>query len=220
MPPTETQTLDRKVLEVVKRKRPTSADEVVSAVRSPKVTETAILEAIWRLVRRMQLELTATRELKCLAVREHLAPRRGRRMASKRGPRGRSPSAKSKAKRASHAGTPPHVPGRSDRLHLDEKDQRTPFARDRDRILYTTSLRRLAGVTQVVAAGEPYVFHNRLTHTLEVAQIARRIAERLLRDQPAEAEALGGIDPEVAEAAALGHDSGTPAVRPYRRGAP
>ena len=102
------------------------------------------------------------------------------------------------------------APRREDRQYLREVDQRSPFARDRDRILYTTSFRRLAGVTQVVAAGEPYVFHNRLTHTLEVAQIARRIAERLLDDEPEQAEALGGIHPEVAEGAALAHDLGHP----------
>ena len=62
----------------------------------------------------------------------------------------------------------------------------------------------------MVSAHEGEPFHNRLTHTLEVAQIGRRLAEKLLREQPDEAKALGGIDPEVVEAAALAHDLGHP----------
>jgi dGTPase len=89
-------------------------------------------------------------------------------------------------------------------------DQRNEFARDRDRILYSTALRRLAGVTQVVAAAEGHVFHNRLTHTLEVAQLARRLAESLRGNVVGLAEAIGGVEPEVAEAAALAHDLGHP----------
>ena len=90
-----------------------------------------------------------------------------------------------------------------------EADNRDFAQRDRDRILYTSALRRLDGVTQVAAAGEMQVFHNRLTHTLEVAQIARRLAEHLLRSQPERAAALG-LDPDIAEAAALAHDLGHP----------
>ena len=89
-------------------------------------------------------------------------------------------------------------------------DQRTRSQRDRDRILYTSALRRLSGVTQVISADEGHVFHNRLTHTLEVAQVARRLAEKVLDDQPDIAERLGGIDPDVVEAAALAHDLGHP----------
>ena len=89
-------------------------------------------------------------------------------------------------------------------------DQRNEFQRDRDRIIYTSAFRRLAWVTQVVSAQEGDPFHNRLTHTMEVAQVARRLAEKLLREQPREAKAVGGIDPEVVEAAALAHDLGHP----------
>lgn len=55
-----------------------------------------------------------------------------------------------------------------------------------------------------------YVFHNRLTHSLKVAQIARRIAEYLNREYPREVTALGGLDPDAAEAAGLAHDLGHP----------
>lgn len=82
--------------------------------------------------------------------------------------------------------------------------------RDRDRILYSDALQRLANVTQVATPGEGLVFHNRLTHTHEVAQIARRLAEKLVREQPSLAEQLGGIHPDVVEAAALAHDLGHP----------
>ncbi len=65
-------------------------------------------------------------------------------------------------------------------------DQRTAAQLDRDRILYSTEFRRLAGVTQVVSPGEGEIFHSRLTHTLKVAQIARRIAEMLVARDPGE----------------------------------
>lgn len=86
-------------------------------------------------------------------------------------------------------------------------DPRTPGQRDRDRILYCPQFRRLAEVTQVVGSQETELFHNRLTHSLEVAQIARRIAERLVADGGRAAEL---VDPDVVEAAALAHDIGHP----------
>src|SRR5690606_2948234 len=87
---------------------------------------------------------------------------------------------------------------------------RKPGARDRDRVLYSAEFRRLAGVTQVAQAGEGPSFHNRLTHSLKVAQVGRRLAE-FLRVEDAEAAAsLGGIDPEVVEAACQAHDIGHP----------
>lgn len=89
---------------------------------------------------------------------------------------------------------------------------RTPAQRDRDRLLYSSAFRRLANVTQVVAADHGYVFHNRLTHTLKVAQIGRRLAERINADKESAvlAEQLGGLDPDVVEAAGLAHDLGHP----------
>jgi dGTPase len=120
-----------------------------------------------------------------------------------------------RARRRSATGTPVVPPQRADRFqlphHLEEPrpdDPRSPFAHDRDRVVYSSALRRLAGVTQVVDPKEGHVFHNRLTHTLKVAQIARRLAERWCKTK--EAKALGGIEPEVVEAAALIHDLGHP----------
>jgi len=89
------------------------------------------------------------------------------------------------------------------------EDQRTPYQRDRDRILYSSAFRRLAGITQVARAGESDVFHTRLAHTLKVAQVGRRLAEVVMRNQTAEAVTLG-VDPEVVEAACLAHDLGHP----------
>ena len=89
-------------------------------------------------------------------------------------------------------------------------DQRKSFQIDRDRILYSSAFRRLAQVTQVVTAQEGHVFHNRLTHSLKVAQVARRLAERLIEEQTNIAGKIGGIDPDVVEAAALAHDLGHP----------
>jgi dGTPase len=99
-----------------------------------------------------------------------------------------------------------------DRPEEHAKDRRSPARRDRDRILYSSAFRRLSGITQVVAPTERHPIHNRLTHSLEVAQIGRSIAEDLLRDTDSNALAasLGGLDPDVVEAAALAHDLGHP----------
>ena len=71
-----------------------------------------------------------------------------------------------------------------------EPDGRTPFQRDRDRILYAGAFARLAEITRVVSPEHGHVFHNRLTHSLKVGQIARRIAEKCIREQPEELDAI------------------------------
>ena len=91
------------------------------------------------------------------------------------------------------------------------EEYRTEFQRDRDRVLYSDEFRRLSGVTQVVSAVEGDVFHNRLTHSLKVAQVGRRMAESLLRESSEDlVEACGGVDPDVVETAGLAHDLGHP----------
>lgn len=95
-------------------------------------------------------------------------------------------------------------------------DNRSRAQRDRDRILYSSAFRRLNGVTQVVSAQEEgYLLHNRLTHSLKVAQVGRRIAEYLIdqaadEDREDKLDLGGGLDPDVVESAALAHDLGHP----------
>jgi dGTPase len=79
---------------------------------------------------------------------------------------------------------------------------------DRDRIIYSPHFARLAEVTQVRSV-DGFLVHNRLTHSLKVARIARRLAENVIRKQPELATRLG-VDPDVAEAAGLAHDMGHP----------
>ena len=89
----------------------------------------------------------------------------------------------------------------------------SPFRVDRDRIAASPFFARLAGVTQVVSStGAGLLVHNRLTHSLQVAQVARALAERLVADPVTAAalDRLGGCDPDVVEAAGLAHDLGHP----------
>lgn len=107
--------------------------------------------------------------------------------------------------------TPSSREGRSGRFYSEVVlDKRAPAQRDRDRILYSNAFARLAETTQVTSPERGHIFHNRLTHSLKVGQIARRIAERLSADFPREVEELGGADPDAAEAAGLAHDLGHP----------
>lgn len=101
---------------------------------------------------------------------------------------------------------------RDKRFHdvSDRKTARTEGERDRDRIIYSSALRRLSAVTQVVDPDEGRLFHNRLTHTIKVAQLAGSIARQLSKQDPALAEKLGGIDDFVTEAAGWAHDLGHP----------
>jgi dGTPase len=92
----------------------------------------------------------------------------------------------------------PHEGRRGRKVKEPDDETRFPFQRDRDRILQTTAFRRLQGKTQVFVSGEGDHFRTRLTHSMEVAQIARDIA-RALR-----------LNEDLAECIALAHDLGHP----------
>jgi dGTPase len=79
-----------------------------------------------------------------------------------------------------------------------QRSSRTPFQRDRERIVQARAFRRLAGKTQVFTSRASDHFRSRLTHTIEVAQIARAVANSL------------GLNEDLAETLALVHDIGHP----------
>jgi dGTPase len=96
--------------------------------------------------------------------------------------------------RAPYASDPARTRGRF--YGEPESPTRTPFQRDRDRIIHSTAFRRLKHKTQVFVADEGDHYRTRLTHTIEVAQIARALARALRCDE------------DLAEAVALVHDFG------------
>ena len=100
---------------------------------------------------------------------------------------------------------PPRAPYATDpaksrgRLHPEpESRTRNPFERDRDRIVHSTAFRRLRGKTQVFVAHEGDHYRTRLSHSLEVAQIARTVARQM------------GLDDDLAETLGIAHDLGHP----------
>ena len=95
---------------------------------------------------------------------------------------------------APYASDPAHTRGRL--VPEEESAFRSPWQRDRDRIIHSSAFRRLKHKTQVFVEHEGDYFRTRLTHSIEVAQVARTIAGAL------------GLNAELTEAVALAHDLG------------
>ena len=100
------------------------------------------------------------------------------------------------APRKAYACDPDHSRGR--RFAEPPSTTRSAFRRDCDRVIHSTAFRRLKHKTQVFVFHEGDHYRTRLTHTLEVAQIARALARQL------------GLDEDLTEALALAHDLGHP----------
>ena len=96
--------------------------------------------------------------------------------------------------KASYAANPNQSKGRQH--HEDSPNHRSKFQRDRDRIIHSTGFRRLEYKTQVFVNHEGDLYRTRLTHSIEVSQIARSIARTL------------HLDEDLTEAIALAHDLG------------
>lgn len=97
-----------------------------------------------------------------------------------------------------------HLPGKR-----PENDHRSPFQIDRDRVLFSSAFRQLQSKTQVFQSGEYDFYRTRLTHTIEVARIARSIAEYLNQTSDRLRPDFF-IDPDLVEAVGLAHDLGHP----------
>lgn len=91
----------------------------------------------------------------------------------------------------------------------DDAHDRSPFAKDRDRLLYSDAFRNLSGKSQVVPVSSLGPYHNRMTHSIRVAQLGRRLAEAL-RSPDAPNGAIAAPDPDLVELACLAHDIGHP----------
>ena len=91
---------------------------------------------------------------------------------------------------------------------LQKEDYRSSFRKDYARLLHSPSFRRLKGKTQLFPGQESDFFRNRLTHSLEVAQIAKSIAIRINNEFIPDSD--NHINPEIVEFAGLAHDLGHP----------
>lgn len=93
---------------------------------------------------------------------------------------------------------------------LSEEPYRTNFRKDYSRLVHCPSFRRLAGKTQLYPGQESDFFRNRLSHSMEVAQIAKSISTRLNNTQLFSDGSKLDLDTDLVEFAALAHDIGHP----------
>lgn len=90
------------------------------------------------------------------------------------------------------------------------QDHRSPFQRDRARILHSAAFRRLQSKTQVIGSGQSDFYRTRLTHSLEAAQIGSGISAQLRQKYPELTDALFPKDDTLIESICLAHDIGHP----------
>jgi dGTPase len=102
-----------------------------------------------------------------------------------------------------------YTPFDTETLEPRAEDYRSPFQRDRDRIIHAAAFRRLQAKTQVFLSGEFDFYRTRLTHSIEVAQIGRSICNYLCQSSELLSDDFF-IDADLVEAVCLAHDLGHP----------
>jgi len=104
----------------------------------------------------------------------------------------------------------PWLARRLSKVSTRQQDHRTPFQRDRARILHSAAFRRLQSKTQVMGSGQSDFYRTRLTHSLEAAQIGSGISAQLRCKYPELCQQLFPQDDTLIEALCLAHDIGHP----------
>jgi len=104
----------------------------------------------------------------------------------------------------------PWLERRLSKVSTRQQDHRTPFQRDRARILHSAAFRRLQSKTQVMGSGQSDFYRTRLTHSLEAAQIGSGISAQLRYKYPELCQQLFPQDDTLIEALCLAHDIGHP----------
>ena len=99
---------------------------------------------------------------------------------------------------------------RLNKVSQRQQDHRSPFQRDRARILHSAAVRRLQSKTQVIGSGQSDFYRTRLTHSLEAAQIGSGISSQLRSKYPELTDRLFPHDDTLIESICLAHDIGHP----------
>ena len=102
----------------------------------------------------------------------------------------------------------PWLERRLERVAKRHQDHRSPFQRDRARILHSAAFRRLQSKTQVMGSGQSDFHRTRLTHSLEAAQIGSGIIAQIRSKYPEQSAAILPSDDSLIESLCLAHDIG------------
>jgi dGTPase len=104
----------------------------------------------------------------------------------------------------------PWLARRLERVAKRHQDHRSPFQRDRARILHSAAFRRLQSKTQVMGSGQSDFYRTRLTHSLEASQIGTGIIAQIRSKYPQQSKVLFPVDDSLIESLCLAHDIGHP----------